>query len=111
MIIWQGAGFIVAVVAFAMLLIMELSVEALFKDDKYYQTHGWPKLAAFFIAGLIVFFIGRYFNKKQGRVLVEKDTGREVVLKSKHSLFFINVEYWSYILFALGFVFLFVTTD
>ena len=108
MIIWKGAGFIVAVVAFLMLLMTELSVEALFKDDKYYQTHGWPKLAAFFIAGWIVFFIGKYLNKKEGRVLIEKDTGKEVVLKSEHSLFFINVEYWSYILFALGVVFLFV---
>ena len=109
MIIWKGAGFLVAVIAFGMLLLTELSVEALFKDDKYYQTHGWPKLAAFVIAGWIVFFIGNYLNRKQGRVVIEKDTGREVVLKSEHSLFFINVEYWSYILFALGFVFLFVT--
>ena len=91
MIIWKGAGFIVAVVAFLMLLVTEFSVEALFKDDKYYQRHGWPKLAAFFIAGWIVFFVGKYLNKKQGRVLIEKDTGKEVVLKSEHSLFFINV--------------------
>ena len=51
MIIWKGAGFIVAVVAFLVLLSTELSVEAIFKDETYYQTHGWPKLAAFFVAG------------------------------------------------------------
>ena len=111
MIIWKGAGFIVAVVAFLMLLLTEFSVEKLFADEKYYQTHGWPKLVALFIAGCIVLLIGKYLNKKEGKVLIEKDTGKEVVLKAEHSLFFINVEYWSYILFVLGFVFLFVTTD
>ena len=111
MIIWKGAGFIVAVVAFLMLLVTELSVEAFFGDDKYYQTHGWPKLVAFFIAGCIVFFIGKYLNRKKGRVLIDKETGKEVALKSAHSLFFIDVEYWSYILFALGVVFLFVKSD
>ena len=111
MIIWKGAGFIVAVVAFLMLLSTELSVEAIFKDETYYQTHGWPKLVAFFVAGCIVLLIGKHLDKKEGRVLIEKETGKEVVLKAEHSLFFINVEYWAYILFVLGLIFLFVKTD
>jgi hypothetical protein len=111
MIIWKGAGFIVAVVAFLMLLLTELSVEALFNDDRYYQRHGWPKLLAFLVAGCFVLLIGKYLNKKESKVLIEKETGKEVVLKSEHSLFFINVEYWGYILFALGVIFLFVKTD
>src|SRR5262245_8816650 len=98
MIIWKGAGFIVAVVAFLMLLLTEISVEALTGDDSYYQKHGWPKLAGFIIAGCLVMLIGKYLNKKEGRVLIDKQTGEEVVVKSEHSLFFINVEYWSYIL-------------
>jgi hypothetical protein len=111
MIIWQGAGFIVAVIAFAMLVLTELSIESLFADEKYYQTHGWPKLLALALAGFIVLLIGKYLNRRGGKVLIEKETGKEVVLKSRHSLFFINVEYWGYILIALGVIFLFVTTD
>jgi hypothetical protein len=111
MIIWKGAGFIVAVVAFLMLLLTEYSVEALFADEKYYQAHGWPKLVGLFIAGCIVLLVGKYLNKKEGKVLIEKDTGKEVVVKSEHSLFFIKVEYWGYILFALGIIFLFVKSD
>lgn len=111
MIIWQGVGFIVAVVAFVMLLLTEVSVESLFGDEKYYQAHGWPKLAALAVAGLVVLLIGKYLNGRGGKVLIEKDTGREVLVKPRHSLFFINVEYWGYILVALGVIFLFVTTD
>jgi hypothetical protein len=111
MIIWQGAGFIVAVVTFLMLLLTEISLEALFKDETYYQAHGWPKLVAFFIAGCIVLPVSKYLNRKKGKVLIDKDTGKEVTLRASHSLFFINVEYWGYILFALGVIFFFVRTD
>lgn len=111
MIIWQGVGFVVAVMAFVMLLLTEISVESLFADEKYYQTHGWPKLIALASAGFIVLLIGKYLNRRGGKVLIEKDTGREVLMKSRHSLFFINVEYWGYILMVLGLIFLFVTTD
>ena len=108
MIIWSGAGFLVAVIAFLTLLLAEVSVEKIFHDDSYYQSHGWPKLLAFCIAGCLVLPLGRYLNRKGARTLIEKDTGREIVQKANHSLFFINVKYWPYILFALGMVFLFV---
>jgi hypothetical protein len=111
MIIWTGVGFIVAVVAFLMLVLTEFSVEALFRDESYYQSHGWPKLLAFAVAGFIVLVLGKLLNKKEGKVLIEKETGKELVLKKKHSLFFIDIEYWGYILFALGLVFLFIKTD
>lgn len=111
MIIWQGLGFIVAIVAVAALVLTEKSVESVFADEKYYQTHGWPKLLALALSGFIVLFIGKFLNGRKGKVVIEKDTGREVVLKSQHSFFFINVEYWGYILMILGVIFLFVTTD
>jgi hypothetical protein len=111
MFIWSGAGFIVAVITFLMLLLTEISVEAVFNDESYYQAHGWPKLVAFFVSGWLVLLIGRYLNKREGRVLIEKETGKEVTLKPNHSLFFINVEYWGYILFGLGIIFLFVKTE
>jgi hypothetical protein len=111
MIIWTGVGFIVAVVAFLMLVLAEFSVEAFFKDESYYQTHGWPKLFAFAVAGFIVLLLGKRLNKKAGKVVIEKETGKELVLNKKHSLFFIDIEYWGYILFALGLIFLFVKTD
>jgi len=40
--------------------------------------------------------------------MAEKGTGREVLLKPSHSFFFIRMEYWGPMLFALGVIFLFV---
>ena len=59
---------------------------------------------------MIVLLIGKHLDKKEGRVLIEKETGKEVVLKAEHSLFFIKLEYWGYILFVLGVIFFFVKT-
>jgi hypothetical protein len=111
MIIWKGAGFIVAVIAFASLVLTEFLVESLLRDEKFYQHHGWPKLVAFVAAALIVYPIARYLDAREERAPVDPATGKRVVLKSNHSLFFVSVRTWPIVLVLLGFVFLFVVTD
>src|SRR3954466_6572611 len=98
MIIWSGLGFLVAVIAFGCSLLMELTVRAIFNDEHYYQKVGWPILVAFCVAAVIVWFLGKWLNAKQGKVLIDKESGREVVFKPNHALFFINMQYWGPIL-------------
>ena len=108
MVIWSGLGFLVAVITFLLLLTAEYLTESLLQDESYYQTHGWPKLLAFFIAGAVVWALGRYLNRRQGKVMIEKETGKEVLINPNHSLFFIRMEYWGPILLVLGIFFFFV---
>lgn len=96
MIIWSGLGFLVAVIAFGCLVASEFAVESIFQDDQYYQTHGWPKLLALLVAGIIVWLLGRRLK------------GGEARNRAGHSLFFIPFEYWGPILIVLGFIFMFV---
>jgi hypothetical protein len=107
MIIWSGLGCLVAVIAFLMLLLTEYVTETVFRDDSYYQNHGWPKLLALALAGAVVWFLGTYLNQKQGRVLIDKESGREFLSKPDHSLFFIRMEYWGPILLVIGILCLF----
>ena len=107
MIIWSGLGFLVAVITFLLLLIAEYVTESLFRDESYYQAHGWPKLLAFFLAGAVIWPLGVYLNRKPRKIMIEKETRKEV-LKPGHSFFFIRMEYWGPILFALGIIFLLV---
>jgi hypothetical protein len=111
MLIWRGAGAAVIVIAIAAFVMSEIVTESIFKDESYYQTHGWPKLLACWIAAILSWYLGQYLNQKQGRILIDKNTGEEVFLKPHHSLFFIKVEYWGPVFFILGFILLFVTTD
>jgi hypothetical protein len=108
MVIWNGLGFLIAVITFPLLLSAEYITEWLAVNDSYYQDHGWPKLLAFFLAGAIIWPLGAYLNRKQGKVVIEKESGKELLIKPHHSFFFIPMEYWGLILFALGIIFLFV---
>src|SRR3954451_23368859 len=102
MIIWSGLGFLVAVIGFGCLLATEFLVEAAFHDDRYYQAHGWPKSVAFAVAAVIVGIVGRWLNRRQGKVLIDPETGREVVVGRRNTFFFIPMEYWAPILLVLG---------
>jgi hypothetical protein len=108
-IIWSGLGFLVAVITFGCCLAAEYVVERTFHDDGYYQAHGWPKLIAFVVAAAVVWVVGRHLRRRQGRVLIDPETGSEVIVGRKHTLFFIPVEYWPPILLVLGMIFFFVT--
>ena len=109
MIIWRGLGFLVFVITLAALIFMEVLTGRLFHDPSYYAAHGWPKLVGFLIAAVAVWLLGNSLNRRPGRVVIDKATGRQVVLKPTHSLFFIRVDYWAAILVVLGIVFLFVS--
>jgi hypothetical protein len=106
MIIWSGSGILVAIVGFGCLALTEVITRTTL-DEKYYQAHGWPKLAGFWIAAALVYFLALWLDRQPGRVMIDKATGQEVVLKRRHALFFIPVRFWVYIFFALGVLFLF----
>jgi hypothetical protein len=107
-IIWKGWGFLVAVIGFGCLLLSELAVEAVLGDSDYYQAHGWPKFAAFAVAAALVWFVSKRLNARPAKVLLDPETGRQVILKPSHSLFFVRMEYWAPIFVVLGIILLFV---
>lgn len=107
-IVWSGLGFVVVVIAGVCLFFTEYFLESMLHDENYYQAHGWPKLFALWLAAILTRAVSNYVSKKQGRVLIDKETGEEVTLKPKHSLFFINLEYWPYVFFMLGIAFFFI---
>ena len=109
MLVWSGLGFLVPVVAFGCLMATELLVEAAFHDDRYYQAHSWPKLVGFVASAAIACVVGRSLKRRLGRVLVDPETGEEVVVGGDHTFFFIPVAYSPPILLVVGLIFAFVT--
>jgi hypothetical protein len=108
-IIWKGWGILVVVITFLVLMGTELAVGAIFGNPHYYQAHSWPKGVAFLLAALAVYFLGCYLSNRPGRVVIDKVTGQELVLRRSHALFFIPMEYWGYILAVIGLVLFFVS--
>jgi hypothetical protein len=102
MIIWRGWGFLVAVFVFSASLAMELVTESLTGDDNFYQTQAWPLALAFVVAGIATWFAGKYLNAKDARTVIDKVTGKELTIDSRHDFFFVPMPYWGPALIALA---------
>jgi hypothetical protein len=76
---------------------------AVFTESRYYQNHTWPIPFAVAMAGVVCYFLGRRLNGGEPRLLVDPQTGEEIVLRpARHKLFFIKIEYWAPIFITLA---------
>jgi hypothetical protein len=107
-IIARGRGVLAGVVAFFSLIAAEFLTERHFHDGNYYQMHGWPKLAGFAVAAMIVGLLGPR-NAGDERAYLSPgtldSTERRSVFRDADSFFLIPVRYWPWILCALGIIF------
>jgi hypothetical protein len=107
LIIWRGAGAAVLLFGILAALVTNIVTSAVFKENNYFQTHSWAQALALWLAAAGCWFMGRWLHSKPGRTMIDRSTGKEVVIKPDHSLFFIKLEYWGPILMVVGLVVLF----
>ena len=108
MLIWTGHGYLVAAIVFFTSLLMELTTESIFQDDAYYQREAWPLALALAISAVLCFLIGVKLDSAEDRVLVDPETGEEVVVSGgSHTLFFVKMHWWGAILLAFAVLVLF----
>jgi hypothetical protein len=102
MIIWNGAGIMVLIVA-----VIFWAIGLAVGGDKHGMLGGGIGLL---ISSVALWYLGRNMNNPiNDRVLIDPKTGQQVVVAERHSLMFIPVEWWS-IIVALGAFVLIVNT-
>lgn len=101
MIVWSGFGFVVAVFVLASSLLCNVLVDARFGAG-YYSAHHWTIGVSLMLAGVLCALYGGKLLKGGHRDLVDAQTGERVVLRSRHTMFFIPVHLWGFVLGALG---------
>jgi hypothetical protein len=99
MIIWKGWGIAVAVIAITAWIGGDLAGEKLLGTPDAFNPLSGLALAA---AAAAIWQLSKYLNRQPGRSVVDKATGREFVLRRSHSLFFIPIEYWAWIVAVLA---------
>ena len=97
MIIWQGKGWLVAVIIFGCSLAANLLTNWWTGSGEYWDQTKQPFAASLFVAGVICWFLGSHFEKEPTRVLVDEATGEKFTLQPKHTLFWIPMKWWSVI--------------
>ena len=96
MLIWNGKGYIIAIVALLSAACMQLLIETIGGQKGLYAASIYGIPLAFLLAAGLTEFIARKFGFKP-----TKDTGEGFIInqpKKAHSLFFIPFRFWSMIL-------------
>jgi hypothetical protein len=103
-IIWSGKGFLVAVFTFGFSLIANLITNSITGSGVYWDAHKWPLAVSLFVSAVACWFVGRFFQNGKAQVLIDPKTGKEVVLRKSHTLFFIPIIWWAPILAVFGLI-------
>ena len=97
-IIWKGYGFLVPFIAAAVIGVFSVLLWQLFPKSVLLG----PCLGSF-AAAAAIWFIGKKFNSPtKNRIMIDKANGREFLFKPDLSLFFIKMQYWAFIVGAVG---------
>ncbi len=99
LIVWSGYGFL----AFLLPLVTVFATTALAnaKGGPLYSTlHHWPAAVGVLLGAVLVYLASLKLTAT-GRTLVDPATGQAVVLRKRHTLFWIPLQFWAIIL-AVG---------
>src|SRR6266404_3723172 len=61
----------------------------------------WPLHSAFLLGAIVTFALGRYLNRNPAEETIYEKTGPVTVLRPRHTLYFIRMEYWGLIILAI----------
>lgn len=106
MIIWSGFGVLVPIMLLINSLIVHFLCSLITGNNKFYNQNSWTHTVVLVLTGVICWFLGKYLNRGNEKVYIDKQTGKEVRINRKHSLFFIKMQYWGPILGIVGLLFL-----
>jgi hypothetical protein len=87
-------------------ILMNVVVNKVFHDDRYYEAHGWPKLAALWIAAVLTWFVCQYLDDENDDDL--RIGGRVIFRHVDNTFFLIPIRYWPILFIVLGIVFSFI---
>ncbi len=100
-LIWQGLGFLAVVIPLCVLIIGQLAADALFGQG-YYTAHHSMFATLMVLSAAAIWYLGKALNGRPGRVLVDPKTGQQVELKTKHTLFWIPLQWTALLVAVLG---------
>ncbi len=93
MIVWQGKGWLVAVIIFGCSLSANLITNWWTGSEDYWMQTKLPLAASLLVSGAICWFFGLRFEKEPTRVLVDEATGEKFILEPKHTLFWVPMKW------------------
>ena len=82
LLVWRGWGIGVPLIVIVVQLLTEELVDYITGTHVFIKTHSWVWLIGLSVSAIIIWFIGQRLDMKSGRIVLDKETQRE--LKSRH---------------------------
>ncbi len=101
MIVWTRFGFLAVITGVGGLTLTQSLINTFMNDAMYYSVNAWPKLLGAIVAALLTYLL-QFFLKDDVRSMIDKETGMEVEIRSSHTLFWIPIRFWPYLMLAFG---------
>ncbi|SRR6266498_4992574 len=101
MIIYSGWGFLALICYVASAVLVGSILNWGFGIDFLATAQWWPLHSIFLFGGIATFAVGRLLNRELLEEIVYEKTGPVTVLKPRHTLYFIRMEYWGPIILAI----------
>jgi len=101
-IIWTGKGYLVFVFTFCSSLLANFITDYVTGSEAYWDAHKWPLAISLFVSAQLSLIVGRIVHEQKARVLIDPQTGKDVILRESHTLFFIPMIWWGLILNIFG---------
>jgi hypothetical protein len=101
MLIWQGLGAFAFVIPIAAWVALAVIMEVI-------GGSGASKANAAVLVGLglvasapVIYWLAARIDRRPARTLIDKESGQEVVLRERHTMFFIPLRSWAWV-YAVG---------
>lgn len=88
MVVWTGYGFLSGLIP-----VVVFAATSLVVGKELHATVG--SIVASVVSAALVWGIGRKLNTMPGRELVDPKTGERLVLRRRHTMFWIPMEWWA----------------
>jgi hypothetical protein len=103
MLIWQGRGVAVFVFAFFGVLLAGVLALAVLGESFYRnESQTWIGIGLVLGGALCLWFGRRWNDPANDRSLVDPQTGEQVVLRNRHTFWFLPMEWWGMAGILLG---------
>ena len=100
MIIWKGWGILALIIPLVFSWTANFVIDSMYGVGTY-KNSTWAMPLIIGLTSFPVAIIGHKVNNEPGRILIDPSNNEKVEIKTVHSMFWIPLQYWAFVIIAL----------
>jgi len=101
MIVWKGWGVLALLIPLLFSLLAGSAFDAIYGENLYKNSE-WAMPLSLSLSSVLLYFVGIKLNNKPGKILIDPETNEQIELKTIHSMFWVPIQYWAFIIIAIS---------